>query len=374
MILNKGTTEGQTKMGLDLAEQTIETLKANKSKDLVSATPLLSWNNEPLIYPNTINMIQGKAGTHKSRLAETIASALIKTDECENGLISLQRTSDEKVTVFYVDTERNLTEQFPRSIQNMLIHAGYKKEDDPEELKYMSLIPTPRIARMAILKAKLAQLRKESSEHMVVILDVITDCITDFNNPEESMEIVDYMNEMINSENVTFIVQIHENPGWEHSKARGHLGTELLNKSSLVISLSSRGFELELESQVFTARNLKNRNNRIQLPRFMYYNEGASMLQLCPLDLSFNFSNAKTNEKGSLVEMVDTLKGLLTKEMSNKELAPLLMEKFGVVDKTIQKKLAAIISKGVEIVDESSGEILHLNKTRRGKEVYYSLQ
>ena len=58
-----------------------------------------------------------------------------------------------------------------------------------------------------------------------MVVDVTTDCIRDFNRSDDSLELIDLMNEAINTYDVTFLYLIHENPG--ASKARGHLGTEL---------------------------------------------------------------------------------------------------------------------------------------------------
>ena len=58
-----------------LASQRI--LKQNKQGDIQFSDPVLTQFDYPFIYPNTINAIQGKSGTHKSRLAQLICSVLI---------------------------------------------------------------------------------------------------------------------------------------------------------------------------------------------------------------------------------------------------------------------------------------------------------
>ena len=50
----------------------------NKSKPISFSQPIMWQKENPVFFPKTINVIQGKAGVHKSRLAETICAALLK--------------------------------------------------------------------------------------------------------------------------------------------------------------------------------------------------------------------------------------------------------------------------------------------------------
>ena len=61
---------------------------------------------------------------------------------------------------------------------------------------------------------------------------------------KDSMKLIDMMNQTINRYDVTFLCLIHENPG-SADKARGHLGTEILNKASTVIQI---GFEKDSQN------------------------------------------------------------------------------------------------------------------------------
>ena len=153
----------------------------------------------------TINIIQGKAGVHKSRLAETFCSAFIKQPIHKNHLLGFKTNIMNRPTVCYVDTERNLTEQFPFALQQILQKAGYNKEETPYHFDYISLLEIPRKDRFAALNEYLSYVRSKFDGHLVIVLDVVTDCIKDFNRSEDSMQLIDLMNESINKFNVTFI-------------------------------------------------------------------------------------------------------------------------------------------------------------------------
>ena len=128
-------------------------LRIQKDLDFAEVLPLLWQGENKIIFPNTINVIQGQAGVHKSRLAEIIASSLLKNKNNKRDLLGFNRKDYTKnLSVVYFDTERNLTEQFPRAIQKIQIMAGYNKTDNPENFKYFSLLPIERKYRFETLK------------------------------------------------------------------------------------------------------------------------------------------------------------------------------------------------------------------------------
>ena len=77
-----------------------------------------------------------------------------------------------------------------------------------------------------------------SSNTLVIILDIVSDFIGDFNNLPMTYALTDILNSSTNGFNITYIVVLHENPG-QTDKARGHLGTELANKASTVLQISA---------------------------------------------------------------------------------------------------------------------------------------
>ena len=215
---------------LELAKKTVNQIAMNEIEFM---KPILTRKFENIIFPNSINLIQGKSGVHKSRLAQYFVSAfLTKGDDFdfENKLLGLE--AQQEVKVVYIDTERSISEQFPKAIQEIRLKAGYDKSYEIPNFEFTSFINIPRVERLVTAKSYINELRKQSDKHLVFFLDVATDFIKNFNDVEESMGLVDFLNETINNSNVTFILVIHENPNTQFDKARGHLGTELMNKAS----------------------------------------------------------------------------------------------------------------------------------------------
>ena len=104
---------------------TAEKIKKIKERDIRFADPILRQNENAVIFPHTINVIQGQAGVHKSRLAEFICAAMLKLHGFSAELLGYKRENfDANNTVVYVDTERNQSEQFPYALQNIQLKAG----------------------------------------------------------------------------------------------------------------------------------------------------------------------------------------------------------------------------------------------------------
>ncbi|WP_017732244.1 hypothetical protein [Nafulsella turpanensis] len=67
---------------LNTVLETREKLKAAKATDIKFSDPVIKQNENAVIFPHTINIIQGQAGVHKSRLAECICVSLLKLPSC----------------------------------------------------------------------------------------------------------------------------------------------------------------------------------------------------------------------------------------------------------------------------------------------------
>src|SRR4051812_9727874 len=65
-------------------------IKENKGKPISFSQPIVWQKDNPVFFPKTINVIQGKAGVHKSRLAETVCAAMLKTPESNRDLLNFK--------------------------------------------------------------------------------------------------------------------------------------------------------------------------------------------------------------------------------------------------------------------------------------------
>lgn len=357
---------------LKIVLATREKLKAAKANDIRFSDPVIKQNENAVIFPHTINIIQGQAGVHKSRLAECICAALIKLPSCNNELLGFKRTSLEaKHTVVYVDTERNLSEQLPFALQSIQKKAGYNKEDHPVNFEYISLLQINRSERFAALNEYLEYIKRHISGPLFIVLDVSTDCIEDFNRTDKSMELIDLMNMAINQHNVIFLCLIHENP--KSDKARGHFGTELMNKASTIIQV---GFEKDAnnnDTEFIWIKYLKCRSTARHQPFHVRYCDQAKGLVLAEASEIADLTKSR-KQKAGVNDIIEHLEIYLGdgSAMTRKDLIHKLKEDFEASQRTIEDRLKEIISDRLEIPNPG-GEPRILIKETHEKTVFSKL-
>jgi len=362
----------QISANLETVLATSERLKILKANDIRFSEPILKQGENAVIFPRTINVIQGQAGVHKSRLAEYVCSSLLKLNGCKNDLLGFRRNNfDVTHTVVYVDTERNLSEQLPFALQSIQLKAGYSKEAHPENFRYVSLLQIKRTERFAVLNEYLHHLRETIKTPLFIVLDVSTDCIEDFNKTDKSMELIDLMNMAINEHDVTFLCLIHENP--KSDKARGHFGTELMNKASTVIQV---GFEKDAnqnDTDIIRAKYLKCRSTARHTPFYFRYCPNEKGLVLADAnEISKIVNNRK--QKANIEDVTDAIAMLLGDgtEIARPDLIKKLATETSASARTIESRLKGICNECIEMYNEKM-EWCILTKFSKDKSMFYKL-
>lgn len=357
---------------LKIVLETTERIKSIKSSEISFSKPVMQQGENAVIFPHTINVIQGQAGVHKSRLAETICSAFLKLHNCNNNLLGFNRIDfNDTHTVVYVDTERNITEQFPYCLQSIQVKAGYDKNEHPLNFKYVSLLQISRKDRFNTLNEYLDNLRRTTKNPLFIVLDVTTDCIEDFNKTEKSMELIDLMNVAINEHNVIFLCLIHENP--KSDKARGHLGTELMNKASTVWQVGFEKDASQNDTNIIRVKTLKARSTEKHAPFYVKYCSTVKGLVLADASEVSGVINSRKHKANNtdIIEFIEMYLGDGT-ILTRIDLLDKLCKDFKASQRTIESRIVEIIDTNL-IISNSNNESCLLKKELKDKIVYYSL-
>jgi len=343
-------------------------LKLRIAEQITFAKPILTHSDHPVIYPNTIMVIQGQAGVHKSRVAENICSVFLANTN-DNTALGFESNPDRKIHVLYADTERNLTDQFPYALQQIITKSGHRPQNPPKNFSFISLLEIDRTKRFTALKEFIEYERARIPDHMVIILDVITDCVQDFNKPEHTMELIDLINRSINKSNCTFICIIHENPGSE--KARGHLGTEIMNKVTTALQVCFVKQDNK-HTDIVELKFLKMRSNKKPDSIFCKYSDEHKGLVLAPID-EVSVMVSRRKQKSAAEEVVEHLEayfdGIL--EMTSADLLERLCKDFSSKSDAMRKRLQTIIDNEIPITLNVYS--YKLSKVKEGREIKYKL-
>jgi hypothetical protein len=353
--------------------------KLNKTKKMIDkiskntitfGKPILFRNHEKVIFPNSISVIQGKSGVHKSRFTQHICSTFIEdsTDPLSSKNL-LGFKSEKSNHIVYIDTERSINEQFPSAIQDIKVNANFLIEENIKELDFYSLIEFKRKERTNVIKKLIKNKKHQTDKHIVVILDVATDLIADFNSVDDSMTLIDFLNECINAFDISFIVLIHENPGFQTDKARGHLGTELMNKATTQLSIKE---EKQINDvSFFKVSYLKCRNSKKYPPYFVRFDENEKHLVEVSEEELTEIKNAR-NTKADINDIAEFIPEIFEVDMTQANLIKLINLEFKTSNKTTRERLTEIENKPIKIIDKD-GLPYKLIRTSK-KPVKYGLE
>lgn len=349
------------------------------ANDIVWTPAWVNLNGAPIISKGTINVIQGKAGVHKSRLAETLCALLLSPHGTGDYLNFQRHNLGAGYYVGYIDTERNTQEHFPAAVQRIRERAGIDKKADNGRFYPVSIKQVERRERLDAVKAWIEVIRETMRErrletwNLFVVLDVVTDCVASFNRDDETMALFDYLGNLCEHYGVTFLLVLHENPFSE--KARGHTGTEAMNKADTQMQISYEAGSNGEETDLIKVRFLKTRNAARPAPLYLQYSkERNGLVTADPNAVNEYIENKrKTKDDGLLIERLHILFDQRD-ELTQKELIADLEENLGWSRNTITGKLDTHIKRQTPILNKA-GLHCHLAKqSSPGKPSVYFLE
>jgi hypothetical protein len=286
--------------------------------------------------------------------------------------MGFQRSNfDANFTVVYVDTERNLKEQLPFALQSIQKNAGFAISDHPINFKYISLLQINRKERFETITEYLNYIKAKVDTPLFIVLDVSTDCIEDFNKVEKTMELIDLMNMTVNEHNVTFLCVIHENP--KSDKARGHFGTELMNKASTHLQLSFEKDAKLNDTDLIRVKYMKCRSTAKHSSFHIKYDSEKKGLVLATESDIVTVVNSK-KQKAHNEDIIEFITMYLAdgSTITRVDLLDKLKLELKASIRTIEERIAEIIKAETVFLNEN-GEICKLTTETLNKNKHFKL-
>lgn len=351
-------------------------------KKIEFVPPLIKHNEDDLFYPNSLNIIQGHEGSHKSRFAGDLASVLINKKMKANISGMIRASLYTEPIVCYIDTERPLKDSFPYGMQQIILRAGYTLETIPtRKFQFCSFINTPRKERQDAIQQYIERVRLSTKKHVVFILDVVTDMLGDFNEVAGTFQLIDYLNVLINRFEVTFFLIIHENPGNTTSnKARGHVGTEAANKASSIVQIKR-----EQGTNIINVNALKVRHGRPDVSYCLKWDdETKGLVEATGEDVALAMASKDSkdlipSEALTLIAQIITRSDTPTLNRGDLEKAiqELYEKQTGIKlsDRTVRRRIDVFAkSKNPATIQHSDGKTYQLLIDKKGNTKMFSLQ
>jgi hypothetical protein len=346
-------------------------LSESATRDVVFSPPLITRHDVGIIRRNTINIVQGAYGSHKSRLAELIGALMLARNPNAQHFLELQRATLERYCLCYIDTERNTKEELPHALQTIKQLAGYDVGEKPAEFRFTTIKPIrDRKQRFEAIEGFVTHVRANTALHLFCVIDVATDAGGDFNDPKEAMKLLDFIGYLCDEQDATFLLVIHQNPGTE--KARGHTGTEAANKASTVLQI---GYERDAngnDSDLIRLRYLKLRRSKRPEPVYLQFSEATHGLILADA-AAIAANTQRRKNKADVEDVADFLTALLADgSMSKNEVWEAVKKEFEASTATVRARLATVKQEQPEMYDVA-GQLVRLDEYTEGQRHFYRL-
>lgn len=167
-------------------------------------------------------------GRPKSRKTFSLClylAAMIKKD-CSQDFIRATFPENKKRAI-HIDTEQS--EYDVSRVDHRVLRLA--EETDPLLFDVYSLRALPPADRLFMIE----KLVYETDDLGILVIDGIRDLISDINSPDEATMISSKLLKWTQERHIHIITVIHQNKGDDN--ARGHIGTELINKAESVLSV-----------------------------------------------------------------------------------------------------------------------------------------
>ena len=222
-------------------DEWLESAKINPDDKIEKPPVVLKIGDADVCNIGDFSCVIGKAKSKKTFLISMFVSSFLKGSL--NNISVIKR--DGKRRIVWFDTEQSkyhVSKAFNRALrlsENATLHS----------IEVYDLRPYTPENRRKMIDRKLMKLNEEKDISFAVI-DGIRDLVTDINDPKQATDITTWLMQVTELADVHICTVLHQNKG--DRNARGHLGTEIINKAQSVLSVEKKDENISLVSAEFS--------------------------------------------------------------------------------------------------------------------------
>jgi hypothetical protein len=191
----------------------------NLADDIPEPEPVLKIGDTTVFTRGNISCISGKAKSRKSFLTVLLSAVLLESN------------NDGKLLIFDTEMSKFHVAKTAKRIHRLL---EWDEKINNGRLRVYSLRELKAEQRKSIVLSE-----TEKYKPVLIFIDGIRDLANDFNSVQESGELVGALMQLSSKMNIHICCVLHENKASD--TLRGHLGTEIVNKSETVITVKTDG-------------------------------------------------------------------------------------------------------------------------------------
>ena len=272
--------------------------KVDYSEALEAPPTIISINEQPVATLGNICLITGKPKAKKTFCVSMVIGSLQDSDT--GSIIQIEQSLGD-FEVLYFDTEQSkhkVIEVAQRICRLNSVTLPY------DRLKVFALRPFSVQERIDIIQSVIYS----RPQAKLVVVDGARDLVHSINSEEEASKISNLFLKWTAERNLHLITVLHQNKSEKDTNARGHLGTELVNKAETTLSVKAKNdgsslvtcsYSRELEFPPFTFQV-----NEHGLPEIV--NSNNSVFQVSPESIR-NFGDPQEVSEEKRQEILQNL-------------------------------------------------------------------
>ncbi len=191
------------------------------SQNVPDPVPVLTLHGSVIFTQGNVSVISGQAKSRKTFLIVLLVAEFFKANP------------DGKIVLADTEMSKSSTHKTAKRIHRLM---GWDTKKNHERLIVLNLREYDHFQRLVAIKGAVDNIKPE-----LIFIDGVRDLVTDINNVAESVGMVEDLMKLSSALSCHICSVLHENKAMKGHQAmlRGHLGTELINKSETVISVST---------------------------------------------------------------------------------------------------------------------------------------
>jgi AAA domain len=193
---------------------------------------LLSFNGYPVFSESSISSIVATAKSYKTTTATLLVAYLLGY----SGTVAFKAESENKVVFFDTEQKASRSAKTLKRIQRL---CGFDDETMRERCPVINLTTAPSIE----IKRYIIEEAVRHYKPTVIVVDVVSDLVTNVNDLKECTELLLSLNTLVNAHKICAICTIHANENREQTDEFGNL--------------AARGHMKELARKVETSLHLR---------------------------------------------------------------------------------------------------------------------
>jgi len=223
-------------------------------------------------------------------------------------------------------------------------------------------------------------IRQAVEGEILIVFDILTDCRKNFNEEGESMWFLDWINRLIDRQNCTVLVVIHQNENSPSEKAMGHLGSEAERKATTILKVTADHSDFRKSRVTVTAS--RTRKTRPPKPMILAFDQDIGRLVYDEYATLKQGINKEVLEALNEIEWEGEIKQMDLTKLVLEHIRNNISDKKLPSEKTIRNNITKVISRGVPLLRgaekytisksikrENSSNIAYLNLKNHGVDV-----